>query len=208
MPEAHAGGGAETAAVRLHSVQFWDPDGSRACLAERGILSAGLSLALLAGYCGHWLACAAALALTAVGGSYVTTLYRLYHWRKHSGIAQQVVFNELYEVMEQVCTDTRMTLPSGEMKPRLVCAGELGSALNRHFSHMSLAVRLRFWIEACVHFRLTLRGGCHHLGSAKLARESLTSASVAMLVTQLPNNVCPSCDTKIAIESKFPLKCD
>jgi hypothetical protein len=197
-------------AVQLHAAQFWDPAGSKAQLMERGLQGTGFLLAILALASGL-LAWSAGLAVaTALCSSYVTTMYRLLSWRKHSGITYQPLFNDLYELSEAVATDTRIAMPTGEMRARLVCAGELGQALSRNegFAMLDESVRLRFWVEACVHFRLTLRNGCHFLGRGKLPSRALTSAGLALHAQALPCALCPSCDNKVVIESKFPLKCD
>ena len=194
--------------IKLHSIQFWDPDGTKAWRMERSLQLGGLALALLfLAYNMYFWAISTGI-VTALGSSYLSTIYRLLNWRKRSGIEHQPLFNDLYELVEQVATDTRMALPTGEMKPRLVCAGELGGALACRANMLDDPTKLRFWVESCVHFRLTLRNGCHHLGKGKLPPKVLTSASLAMYTEKLPVYICASCDNKIAIESNFFLKCD
>lgn len=194
--------------IQLHAVQFWDPDGTKALLADRGSTGGGIAVGVSLFAFGFWAWGLVVFVLTILTASSVSTMYRLSKWRGSSGIEQQALFNEMYEIVEQVCTDTRITLPTGEMRPRLVCAGELGTALDRHFPGLDEATKLRFWTEACVHFRLTLRSGCHHLGQGKLHPRNLATSTLGTMTKNLPHGICPSCDNKIAIEAKFPLKCD
>jgi len=195
--------------IQLHGVQFWDPDGTLACFAERSVMGSGFFMSFVSAYCGQWFSATTFLILTILFGGYLTTMCRLYKWRQWSGIEQQALFNEMYEIAEQVCTDTRISLLSGELKTRMVCSGEVGCAIQRNFPLLDSATKLRFWVESCVHFRLMLRSGCHHLGNGKLHPKHLKSSSLGAVTTALPMTMCSSCDNKIALEASFPnLKCD
>lgn len=192
--------------IKLKPGDFWDPTGSSAVNSEIVLLGTGFSVCSALALHGLYLWTLVTAITLMLGHGYLIAYYRVFRWRRHSGIEQQIDFNEMYELAEQVCTDTCMTTHSGVMKPRTICAGELGDALAKYCVNTDPNTLLKFWVEACVHFRLTLKSGCHNLGNGKLPPRSLTAASLGMLTNTLPRHICTSCDNKIAIEAKFPLK--
>ncbi|GBG29974.1 Hypothetical Protein FCC1311_061942 [Hondaea fermentalgiana] len=105
--------------IQLHAVQFWDPDGTRALIADRGSIGGGLAIGFGLIAFGSWMWGCALIAVTVLTASYLSTIYRLSKWRASSGIEQQALFNDMYEIVEQTCTDTRRMSPPrpGQVTP-------------------------------------------------------------------------------------------
>ena len=194
--------------ITLYLYDFWDPYGSKARFAERAVFGAGLSICFVCVWLAKWLYLGLMLVLTCVLSSWVISKYRILSWRAKSGIKNAAVFNEIYCVAETVCVNTCIKGPNQDLKARQVCAGEIAQALrNYHGESLTRRERLRFWCDACAHFRLTLRSGCEHLAEGKLKPSTLTTASLVRFNKgYLPQGACSTCKNKTEIEAKFPMR--
>lgn len=195
-------------AITLYLYDFWDPYGRKARYAERAVVGGGLGVCFMFLMMAKWTYLCCMVLLTCVLSSWLVSKYRILSWRAKSGIKDVGTFNEMYLVAESVCVDTCIKGPNHEMKARQVCAGEIADALKKHQDDsVSRRELLRFWCEACAHFRLTIRSGCDHLADGKLKPATLTTASMVRFNKgYLPQNMCRTCQNKTEIEAKFPMR--
>ena len=193
----------ETPHIEVYGA-FGDPRGSIAIAANRTLFAAFAFAALyFLVIRGRW---AVSLVLVLVGipsCSFAADFLKLWLWKHASGM-EPSTFQSLYDVAEAVCFHN-IVERRGHTMVRQVCVGEVACALAQvQVRGMSKSSLLRFWVEACVHFRHTLRSGCQFLGT--LRPKQLTAATLARASPRLPTEPCASCVNKTELETKFPVK--
>ena len=196
-----------TEGISLTAKDFWDPVGTKAKSVEKAVFATGIVSSTSFWAVQWYIGGAFLLLLTVLLSSWMVSKYRILQWRRKSGIQSTAIFSDMYYAIEGVCIDTCVQSAQGEMCPRHVCSGELAAVLRTTCAGTEPTNILKFWCEACVHFRLTLRSGCEHIGGGRLKPRNLTTASLIRLTPLvLPLGMCNSCRNKTEIEAKFPLK--